>query len=285
MNTRKVVEQLRARPASDGAGVKLLRVFSGPGPERFDPFLMLDEFGSEEASDYIAGFPPHPHRGFETITYMLQGKMEHRDHMGNVGLLNDGDVQWMTAGKGVIHSEMPKQTEGKMRGFQLWLNLPSHSKMQPAHYADIAADNIPEYELQGLRIKAIAGALDVDGEAIKGYFDVPDTEALYLDLHLDPGRELSVALPEQQNVLVYVYEGEVVIGADATPARAQTISRLDRGERVQLANKASDKQARVLLLAGTPLKEPIVQYGPFVMNTTAEIEQAMSDYRAGTLTD
>lgn len=289
MSNRNVVEQIQGRSTSDGDGVKLLRVFGGPGPERFDPFLMLDEFGSEEASDYIGGFPPHPHRGFETVTYMLQGKMEHRDHMKNVGLLSDGDVQWMTAAKGIIHSEMPQQTEGKMRGFQLWVNLPSKAKMGPAHYDDIAADRIPVYRLEGATIKAIAGTAQVQDNAgkmheVEGVSQVVDTEVLYLDVHLAVGASIDVALADTHNALVYTYDGAAAIGPAKIPAPAQVVSRLSKAGSLLLSNTATEV-TRVLLIAGKPIGEPIVQYGPFVMNTQEEINKAISDYQAGVLTD
>lgn len=284
MKTRSVIEQIPARPASDGDGVKLMRVFGGVRPERFDPFLMMDEFGSDKADDYIGGFPPHPHRGFETITYMLQGKMEHRDHMGNVGLLEDGDVQWMTAGRGVIHSEMPKQTEGKMRGFQIWLNLPSEKKMQTARYADISHKDIPTFEQDGVSIKAIAGTTDINGETVSGFFDVEDTQPTYLDVTLQAGKSARIAVSEAHTALVYVYEGEVTLGDTATPSRAQIINRMVGGDSLLIENKG-DVEARVVVLSGKPLKEPVVQYGPFVMNTSSEIEQAIRDYQAGVLTD
>ena len=181
---RKVASQIRARKTSDGDGVVLQRVFGGFELEHFDPFLMLDEFGADEPKDYLGGFPSHPHRGFETVTYLLQGKMEHRDHMGNVGLLNDGDVQWMTIGRGVIHSEMPQQTEGKLRGFQLWINLPSAKKMQPARYKDVAAVELPRYGWDGLCIAALAGHITLEGRDVTGFFLAPHTEVVYLDLQL-----------------------------------------------------------------------------------------------------
>ncbi len=279
---RKVVEQIKAQPASDGDGVKLLRVFGGVKPERFDPFLLMDEFGSEEASDYIGGFPPHPHRGFETITYMLQGKMEHRDHMDNVGLLKDGDVQWMTAGKGVIHSEMPQQTEGKMRGFQVWLNLPAKNKLTPARYQDVAGATIPAYVLDGVTIKAIAGKTIANATDIAGYFDVEDTEPLYLDIHLSAGSAVTIDVPESHNAFTYNYDGEIVIGESETPSKPQHLSRLSEGKQVILKNMG-EEEARVIFLAGAPLQEPIAQYGPFVMNTPEEIDQAIVDFRAGSL--
>ena len=282
MSVRKVVEQIHARPASDGDGVKLFRVFGGAQPERFDPFLLMDEFGSEEASDYIGGFPPHPHRGFETITYMLQGKMEHQDHMGNVGLLNDGDVQWMTAGKGVIHSEMPKQTEGKMRGFQVWLNLPAKNKLTPAKYSDVKSEDIPIFNYNGGTVKALAGNTKVNNTDVKGYFDVPDTDAIYLDIEINPNETAKVATAENLNVVAYTYDGEILID-DKVPASAKTLSRFGDGDHIFLQN-FSDTPSRAIVLAGKPLKEPIAHYGPFVMNTHDEINQAIRDYQNGELT-
>ncbi len=280
MTSRTVVELIRARPASDGAGVKLLRVFGGQRAALFDPFLMLDEFGSESADDYIGGFPPHPHRGFETITYMLQGKMEHQDHMGNIGLLNDGDVQWMTAAHGIIHSEMPKQTAGKMRGFQLWLNLAADKKMQPAAWRDLPAQEVPSFEWEGVHVKALAGRARVNGQAVLGYFERPDTQPVYLDVHLAPGAAAQLELEANLNALVYSYDGEVAVAGTAVPS--QTLARLTPEGLLELTN-TSTSISRCLVLAGVPLKQPIVQHGPFVMNTQQEIEQAIRDYHAGVL--
>ena len=282
MAERKVIEVISAKPASDGDGVKLLRVFGGQAPERFDPFLMLDEFGSHEASDYIGGFPPHPHRGFETVTYMLQGKMEHRDHMGNVGLLNDGDVQWMSAGGGVIHSEMPKQTQGRMRGFQLWVNLPAAQKMRPAQYSDVPAAEIPVFNIKGARIKAIAGEVCVNNEVVTGRFAAVPTKPIYLDVHLMAGQGVALPVSQTQTALVYVYEGSVSIGEAKTALGPQQLARLVDGDSIVVTNTLN-AEARILILAAEPLGEPIVQYGPFVMNTREEIEQALADYRNGTL--
>ena len=283
MASKTVEEIIVARPSSDGDGVKLLRVFGGMGdPARFDPFLMMDEFGSYEASDYIGGFPPHPHRGFETVTYMLEGHMEHQDHMGNVGDLKNGDVQWMTAGAGIIHSEMPKQTEGRMRGFQVWLNLPAHSKMQPPAYQDIASERIPVRALPGLQLKMIAGQAVVDGQALSGLVDRPDTRPVYFDLVLEQaGQEHVIELAPESTTLVYVYEGEVRLGAARTSVSRGKLARLSRAGSL-LHLQAGSADTRVVLLSGAPLKEPIAQYGPFVMNTREEIEQALDDYRKGT---
>ncbi len=282
MQQRKPIEIIAARPASDGAGVKLQRVFGGARPERFDPFLMLDEFGSDEAADYLGGFPPHPHRGFETITYMLNGKMEHRDHLGNVGLLNDGDVQWMTAASGVIHSEMPQQTEGLMRGFQLWLNLPASRKMAPAQYQDVPGVKIPEFRSDTLKIIAIAGQahLPEEDRSLTGYFERPQTQPLLWDVQIAPGAGLAVDLAADLNVMVYVYEGAVDMAG--TLVRRQQLARLGAGDGIQVRS-SGESATRMLLLAGAPLKEPIVQYGPFVMNSAEEIEQAIADYKEGRL--
>jgi len=279
MTMRKVQEIIKARPTSDGDGVKLLRVFGGQGPERFDPFLMLDEFGSEEARDYIGGFPPHPHRGFETITYMLDGKMEHRDHLENVGLLNDGDVQWMTAGSGIIHSEMPKQTEGNMRGFQFWLNLPADQKMVPPRYEDVAAIKIPVFQLESVWVKAIAGQSTLNGQDIQGYFVCKSTAPLIWDVHLLDRELTEVELPSHLNAMIYVYDGTVSIAG--VTVGEQQLARLTDGDSLKI--HAAEQHAKFLIIAGRPLKEPIAQYGPFVMNTAEQINQAIEDYQNGTL--
>lgn len=281
---RNIVETLVGRAASDGDGVKLTRVFGGQGPERFDPFLMLDEFGSDQAADYIGGFPSHPHRGFETVTYMLEGRMLHEDHLGNRGLLEPGGVQWMTAGRGIIHSEMPQQDSGLMRGFQLWINLPAAEKMQPAGYQDLPPTDFPAHTLaNGATLKVIAGDVQLDGQTYSGPIQGKSTEPLYLDLHLPAGGELAIPVAEQLNALIYVYEGEVELGSGSQPGklRSKHLGRLGEGDSVKV--RAGDSEARLLLIAGRPLREPIVQYGPFVMNRREEIEQAMLDYRAGRL--
>ena len=284
MRQRTVVEQLHARHATDGDGVNLLRVFGGGTTlRRFDPFLMLDEFGSDEPSDYRGGFPAHPHRGFETVTYMLTGQMEHRDHMGNVGLLSDGGVQWMTAGRGVIHSEMPRQTEGRMHGLQLWVNLAAADKMQAASYRDVPARDIPVYEWPGVTVTAIAGEATVGGEPVIGYFDIPRTEVLYLDIALEAETEINATFDSRLNALAYVYQGDILIGEEPTAAAAHTLNHLGDGDALTLNNPRGNP-ARLVLFAGIPLAEPIVQHGPFVMNSQAEIEKALQDYRDGTLT-
>lgn len=248
---------------------------------RLDPFLMLDEFGSAEAADYIAGFPAHPHRGFETVTYMIEGHMLHEDHLGNRGDLRNGGVQWMTAGRGIIHSEMPQQEEGVMRGFQLWLNLPAAEKMTPAGYRDIQPEEIPEIALDGGKLKLIAGSLDIDGHAHTGPMPNRTTQPMYADVHLDPAGTLSVPVPEGHNALLYLYEGAASLGASPLQLSAANVL-TDDGNQITLT--AGQAGARLRLIAGKPIDEPIVQYGPFVMNTKEEIEQTLRDYRDGRLT-
>lgn len=279
MSQRKILSITTGRPTSDGAGVSLTRVFGGAAPERFDPFLMLDEFGSNEPDEYIAGFPPHPHRGFETITYMLEGRMRHEDHMGNVGLLESGGVQWMTAARGVIHSEMPEQQEGTMRGFQLWLNLPAHAKLGEPGYRDFAPSEIPELALPGGgQAKVIAGTLTVGDIEQAGIVQRPNTVPQLFDLHLPASSDLSPQIPDGHRLLLYVYEGVLRVG-EHTASKGQLVRLSEHGE-VRLQ---SESGTRVLLLAGRPLGEPIVQYGPFVMNSRDEIEQALRDFRDGAL--
>lgn len=279
---RRVISIQPGQPASDGAGVRLNRVIGGPGLERFDPFLMLDEFSTDNPDDYIAGFPPHPHRGFETVTYMLEGRMRHEDHLGNVGLLGSGGVQWMTAARGIIHSEMPEQESGAMRGFQLWLNLPARDKLGEAGYRDIPATDIPRINTaSGVEVVVIAGEFD-DGEIRQaGAVQRPHTQPQLFDLHLPAGSQVSPRLVDGQRVMLYVYEGLLELpGASAQTVSAGRLIRLsDEGE----LHLASALGARALLIAGTPLNEPIVQYGPFVMNSREEIEQALRDFRDGVL--
>ncbi|MCQ4296422.1 pirin family protein [Pseudomonas stutzeri] len=279
MSQREILSITTGRPTSDGAGVSLTRVFGGAAPERFDPFLMLDEFGSNDPDEYIAGFPPHPHRGFETITYMLEGRMRHEDHMGNVGLLESGGVQWMTAARGVIHSEMPEQQEGSMRGFQLWLNLPAHAKLGDPDYRDFAPAEIPQLSFEGgAQAKIIAGTLKVGNVEQQGIMQRPDTEPYLFDLHLPAGSTLSPQIPDGHLLLLYIYEGELQVG-DRPVGKGQLVRLSEQGE----LRLHSEPGTRLILLAGRPLREPIVQYGPFVMNSREEIEQALRDFRDGTL--
>ena len=278
---RTVSRILPAINTSDGAGVRLRRSIGSGEDTRLDPFLMLDEFSSDNPGDYIAGFPSHPHRGFETVTYILDGHMRHEDHLGNQGDLQSGGVQWMTAGRGIIHSEMPQQEEGRMRGFQLWINLPSNEKMKPAGYRDIAPDEIPVHEKeQGVRIKIIAGEISFNDQLLRGPIYGLTTEPLYLDISLDPNKSIRLPLVEKLNAMAYVFEGQAKIAeSDLSTHSAAFFS---EGDTVEII--AGVKGARFLLLAGLPLNEPIVQYGPFVMNTLTEIKQAIHDYQTGQLT-
>lgn len=281
---RQLQQIIQGRETSDGAGVRIKRTLGQNPYARFDPFLMLDEFGSSSADDYIAGFPAHPHRGFETVTYMLQGHMLHEDHMGNRGHLRDGDVQWMTAGRGIIHSEMPQQEHGLMRGFQLWLNLPAAEKMKPAHYRDIPSAEIPVADLpDGGCIKVIANSAVIGGNVISGPIQGLTTEAIYWDVHLPADNAFHHALPENHNTFLYVYEGDVAIGEDKRKLTKGNTGLLSKGD--QLNVQAMETEARFLVISGKPIQEPIVQYGPFVMNSTEEIEQAIQDYRDGTLAE
>lgn len=280
MKTREIVAVETGRGTSDGAGVKLTRLFGGNNTHQYDPFLLLDAFGSDEPADYVGGFPPHPHRGFETVTYMLAGKMKHEDHMGNVGLLNDGDVQWMTAARGIIHSEMPQQTEGCLRGFQLWVNLPAAEKMKDPHYRDIAAQDIPVETIAGTRYKVIAGETVIDGIPVTGAVVGVSTNPLYLDIHFASRKTIHIDIPDGHTALVYAYQDQAAIGGKTLLTGQLAILSKSGAAEIE-----GNEKTRVLLLAGRPLNEPVAQHGPFVMNTQKEIEQAISDYRDGTLTD
>ncbi|GLR64477.1 pirin family protein [Marinospirillum insulare] len=277
---RKIKKIINARGTSDGAGVKIKRSLGQTQMARLDPFLMLDQFFSDDANDYIAGFPEHPHRGFQTVTYMLEGHMLHQDSLGNKGDLRSGDVQWMNAARGIIHSEMPQQEEGRMRGFQLWINLPSHEKMLPASYQDVPSSSMPWQEVsQGVQAKVIAGKLDIAGQRLTGAIQGLSTEAIMADLDVQQAAEVSFELPVGHKAFVYCYQGELSIEGQAAPLDAASIL-TDSGTLTVKANAAS----RFLLLSGKPINESVAQYGPFVMNTQEELEQAMRDYRDGTLT-
>ncbi len=273
---RGVERIVHGQAVMDGAGVKINRVLTQTLQRRLDPFLMLDNFGSDEANDYIAGFPSHPHRGFETVTYMLSGRMRHRDSAGNEGLLSNGGVQWMTAGRGVIHSEMPEQEEGLMEGFQLWLNLPAKDKMRAPWYKDFAAAEIPQLRTeQGASVRVIAG----HSHGVAGAVQREVTEPVYVDVELPAGRRFSQQLPSGHNAFLYVYRGSVSIGGKGVARGAMAIF-ANASEADGVVIEASE-DARFILIAGHPLNEPIAQYGPFVMNTQAEIFQAVADFRAG----
>jgi len=274
---RPVAKLARGMPASDGAGVKLNRVIGTPEIQDVDPFLMLDEFRSDDAADYLAGFPDHPHRGFETVTYMLAGRMRHGDNQGNSGLLTAGSVQWMTAGRGILHSEMPEQEDGLMWGFQLWVNLPAKDKMTTPRYQDIAPERIPEIELAaGVSARVIAG----EAGGVKGPVEAEATAAVYLDLRLEAGTEVEVPLPHGHNAFAYVYAGQARIGDGPTSELLRgDLGVLGNGDKVRIV--APEAAARLIVVAGRPFNEPVAKYGPFVMNTQQQIVQAVEDFRAG----
>jgi quercetin 2,3-dioxygenase len=285
MSERTLQRAFDALPTSDGAGVRLRRGMGQAPGARLDPFLMLDHFSSDNADDYIAGFPAHPHRGFETVTYMIDGHFRHEDHLGHVGELRSGGVQWMTAGRGIIHSEMPQQEAGRVRGFQLWINLPAREKMKPASYRNIEAPEIPVVDLAGGgRVKVIAGTLETNAGATPGPIRGGATDPLILDVALPAGAHFAHPIAAGRNAFVYVFEGGIEVGAGGE-AKALSTHRsgfLSDGDSVHFT--AGSDGGRFLLLAGRPLNEPVVQYGPFVMNTREEIEQAIRDYQAGVLT-
>ncbi|MDN5864987.1 MAG: pirin family protein [Gammaproteobacteria bacterium] len=285
MTTRTLEQIIPSQATSDGAGVKLRRSLGQSPDLRHDPFLLLDEFGTDKPEDYLAGFPEHPHRGFETVTYMLDGHMRHGDHLGHSGDLKAGGVQWMTAGRGIVHSEMPQQAEGRMRGFQLWVNLPAAEKMKAAGYRDLQPEDIPVVSLpRGGKVKVIAGRFTHAEQETAGPIRGLTTDPTYLDVELPAGGQISQPVPADYSAFVYAYEGTLEVGAEnarkTLPAQAAGL--LSSGERIEVA--AGREGARFILLAGRPIGEPIVQYGPFVMNTPEEINQAVRDFQTGALT-
>ena len=274
----RIVRKVSGRATSDGAGVKLTRVIGGGELPDLDPFLLLDEFGTDKAEDYIGGFPDHPHRGFETVTYMLDGRMRHRDNHGNEGLLVPGSVQWMTAGRGLVHSEMPEQESGRMRGFQLWVNLPARDKMTAPRYQEFAPESIPvAHPGNGVSVKVIAGAVD----DVRGPIQQPATDPLYLDITLDANTSWDYLLPDGHNAFAYAFEGAAGIGEgdSARPLATHELAVLGGGERFVVT--AGEGGARLLLVAGRPLRENVARHGPFVMNTREELMQAFVDYQQG----
>lgn len=274
--SRGVERLVAGMPTQDGAGVKLVRVLTQDLQQRLDPFLMLDNFGSENPGDYIAGFPDHPHRGFETVTYMLTGCMRHRDSVGNEGLINSGGVQWMTAGRGIIHSEMPEQQDGLMEGFQLWVNLPSNLKMTQPGWRDIPGGQVPEFvSAEGVRVRVVAGhAHGVAGAVPEGTVD-----PVFLDLHFDSPGSIDIELPAGHNGLVYVYRGALSVGGSPVPHQRMAV--LETRPDADGVRFVAEAPSRAVLIAGRPLNEPIAQYGPFVMNTRDELMQAVRDYQSG----
>jgi len=279
--TRKLLSLVTGMPATDGAGVKLVRVIGQPALQELDPFLLLDAFRSDNPDDYIAGFPSHPHRGFETVTYLLNGRMRHKDNAGNEGVIEPGGIQWMTAGKGIIHSEMPEQEEGKLEGFQLWINLPASHKMTQPAYQEYDVDNIPVETRPGTSIRVITGETS---QGTLGPVSQPLTEPLYLDVSLDANTAFSESIPELHNAFVYVIQGSLRLeneqGEKISATRDQ-LAILSQGTAIEL--ESQEQPARFLLIAGKPIGEPIARSGPFVMNSQEELQQAYMDYQSGNL--
>jgi len=274
----RATRTLRGQATSDGAGVRLTRVIGGPALPDLDPFLLLDEFGTDRPEDYIAGFPEHPHRGFETVTYMLDGRMRHKDNHGNEGLLTPGSVQWMTAGRGLVHSEMPEQQEGRMRGFQLWVNLPAKDKMSQPRYQEFPAGDIPEvHPSSGVTVKVIAGEIG----GTHGPISQPATDPLYFDIALEAGASWEFSLPEGHSAFAYLFEGEADIGEGSEARRLETHELAVLGGGNVFKARSLGKPVRLILVAGRPLREPVARYGPFVMNTKQEVMQAFVDFQEG----
>jgi len=275
MTDRHITRRIRGMDTSDGAGVKLKRIIGQPELDMLDPFLLLDEFRSDQAGDYIAGFPEHPHRGFETVTYMLAGNMLHKDNHGNSGDLTPGSVQWMTAGRGILHSEMPQQKNGLMWGFQLWVNLPAKDKMTAPRYQDIAPENIPVvHPAEGVEVRVLAGEIGGATGPVEGIA----TDPVYLDVSLQPGAALTLDLPKGHHGFAYVFDGEAALVGGEQLKRSE-LGVFSDGDSIQL--KGGDTPSRLIMVAGRPLNEPVARYGPFVMNTQAQIHEAIADFRAG----
>lgn len=281
VNAQKTIEKVvTGMPTSDGAGVSLTRIIGQPDLPRLDPFLMLDFFGSDNPGEYIAGFPPHPHRGFQTVTYMLAGKMRHKDSVGNEGVIDAGGIQWMNAGRGIIHEEMPEQEEGLLQGFQLWVNLPAIEKMSAPNYQDIQPDSVPTAHIQNADVKVLAGAI----EGVQGPVKTTAVSPTFLDVALKSGPS-EIAMSSDESAFIYVYEGDVVINKD--DQGNETI--LEQGELGVLSQKgtqlcvSTDTECKFIVVSGKPINEPVVQYGPFVMNSQQEIVQAFNDYQSGVL--
>lgn len=270
---RSIITTINAAATSDGDGVKIARSIGSNLLPQLDPFLLLDELKSDEAADYMGGFPSHPHRGFETVTYMLEGQMRHKDSAGNEGVIRSGDIQWMTAGSGIVHSEMPEQEEGRMWGFQLWINLPAAQKMRAPRYQEIASGDVPEINNDSARIRVLAGECD----GVRGSVQDIATQPTLLDLKLKRKHVQRVDIPEKHTTIVYVYKGSLSI--EGRELQAQQLGHLSSGESLELIG--GDDGVGALILAAAPLNEPVVRAGPFVMNTQQELEQAFSDFRSG----
>ena len=273
---REVKQIVEGMLASDGDGVQLTRVIGSPQLNMLDPFLLLDAFGSDKPQDYIGGFPPHPHRGFETVTYMLDGKMRHKDNAGNEGVIEAGGVQWMTAGKGIIHSEMPEQEKGLLAGFQLWVNLPAKQKMVPPKYQEKTSEEINnEVRSNGTKLKIIAGT---SNQGTKGVIDNETINPIYWDIEMPLNADLEETIPQGHNAFIYLIEGELLIGNSAKSVSKGQLAVLDDGSSVAIKAKQA---SRFLIIAGKPIGEPVERVGPFVMNTKQEIQQAFNDYQSG----
>ena len=281
VNAQKTIEKVvTGMPTSDGAGVSLTRIIGQPDLPRLDPFLMLDFFGSDNPGEYIAGFPPHPHRGFQTVTYMLAGKMRHKDSVGNEGVIDAGGIQWMNAGRGIIHEEMPEQEEGLLQGFQLWVNLPAIEKMSAPNYQDIQPDSVPTVHIQNADVKVLAGAV----EGVQGPVKTTAVSPTFLDVALKSGPS-EIAMNSDESAFIYVYEGDVVVNKGDQGNETT----LEQGELGVLSQKgtqlcvSTDTECKFIVVSGKPINEPVVQYGPFVMNSQQEIVQAFNDYQSGEL--
>lgn len=273
---RKIQRVISPMAVSDGAGVKLNRLIATPTLDYLDPFLLLDHFGSENKDDYIAGFPQHPHRGIETVTYMLKGVVHHKDTMGNAGTIQAGDIQWMTAGGGLMHEEMPEASPEGLSGFQLWVNLPSQLKMSKPRYQEIKADKIPVFEKDGAKIKVIAGQVGETKGAVSEIYAEPN----YLDVTLETNAELTHLIAEGHNAFAYIFNGSADFDDSGSLVKNPKLVIFSDGDFVKI--KAGENGARFLLVSGKPLNEPVARYGPFVMNTREEIYQAIEDLRNGT---
>ncbi|MFT5451256.1 MAG: redox-sensitive bicupin YhaK (pirin superfamily) [Enterobacterales bacterium] len=282
-SSRSLLRVQSAKAVTDGDGVNINRSVASRALHRFDPFLLLDEIVSDDAADYIGGFPEHPHRGFETVTYMLEGSMKHRDHMGNEGLLESGGVQWMSAGSGVLHSEMPQQVEGRFHGFQVWINLPAAEKMKAPVYREYSARQIPSIDFaDNSQVTVIAGDLTLNNKTVSGPINDVSTNPDYFDISIQKNETLKLAIDKNKRVLLYVYEGSLIILSNEIEQQldSQQLGELDSADNITIA---ASSDAKFLLLAAVPINEPVVNWGPFVMNTQQEIDQAISDYQTGNL--
>lgn len=280
---REVRLVMQSQPTSDGDGVKIQRV-AGFNNKHFSPFLMMDELKADDKKDYVGGFPPHPHRGIETLTYMMNGHFQHKDHVGNVGELRSGGAQWMAAGQGVIHSEMPIMEEGQLHGFQIWINQPARYKMQPAKYFDFQPETVTEKQFsEGNLLRLLSGDLTVNNEALKGPLTDTGVPASVADWKAQENSEISLTIPSQHNAMIYVYKGAVTVSGKALKQSdfAMLPSSNEQGEGLDEVRLHANSDSGLMIFVGQPINEPVVHYGPFVMNTMDEINQAINDYQSG----